>query len=603
MEFIMSKEKISKKLKDSNEKIKDFLINGTNKTCDALSWMKPSSDVAGNIKNLVGSVALASVVGVSSPVVAKDVENHVSKPTKTTVYNMSQEEITMKKMLEESFVADPNFNQYVVDPNKTKDVVLLGESKLAIDNKPSFTLNAVIINGVKYIDTMSRNDLKESLEDSYKRYSEIDYGENINNKKRVALIDKDIFELEKQKDKLEKYVKEASRNYYKYEDKLDKRIDNIYDMNKKFVEKDSTKDYSQQIEKIMELNKQIFDKREAYFGQTDSLNRSEKNEIQQELTSLRKVKNDIMYNEIPRAMRYQFEKLDKEISILEGYNQKLEQKEIDLTRNIDAISDKLNERKVLAKSEQILDYKQDAAFLDAIKEHIHYSENSDKNGKYDVAKDIGDKAGISFGAYQLTEDSGNLKGFLKEAAKVNPEAAKILKQFKGNYFNGPDSKLISFLKDFGGTELGKKLQDEYYNKHFVEKAFELIDKYEILDKSSIAQITDHFLTGGPGGALAVIKRCKGDFSPENVAAQRLKQYEAVRIAKNNETPGLGDKFIDGWTTRAKNGEEKFAFLKDENQIKINNDLSQATPINKYFDDLKASNEDINLEKSYNIERS
>ena len=165
--------------------------------------------------------------------------------------------------------------------------------------------------------------------------------------------------------------------------------------------------------------------------------------------------------------------------------------------------------------------------------HIRKEETGSETGKYAAAKDIGDGAGISFGAYQLTEKSGNIEKYLKQlySKTSDPLAMMHLQKFKKNVYTGNKESLVNYLKQTGDTNVGRAAQDFLFKNMYLDPAKELAEKYEIKDKASISQIVDHAVNAGIGGAARVIRLAAGDYSPLNIAKSRKSDYSNI-ISKN-----------------------------------------------------------------------
>lgn len=184
-------------------------------------------------------------------------------------------------------------------------------------------------------------------------------------------------------------------------------------------------------------------------------------------------------------------------------------------------------------------------FMSDITGFIHKSETGKREGDYGAAKDIGDGAGISFGAYQMTEKSGGIKAFLdKMAADGDTKAAELSKQFnaKGNAFGGNKADLTSYLKEAGASDKGKAVQDDIYAKKYLEPALKLAEKKGITDKAAIAQIVDHSVNAGVGGAERMLNKADGT-SADDIANARKKDYQSL---------GNYDKYGKAWEARVDN---------------------------------------------------
>ncbi len=184
-------------------------------------------------------------------------------------------------------------------------------------------------------------------------------------------------------------------------------------------------------------------------------------------------------------------------------------------------------------------------FLSNISGFIHKAETGKAAGDYAAAKDIGDGAGISFGSYQLTEKSGGIKAFLNEMSKSgDAKATELAKQFNkgGTAFGGNKSELTAYLKSTGASDKGKKIQDKLYSEKYLKPALELAKSKGITDKAAIAQIVDHSVNAGVGGAKRMLNNTNGT-SAEDVANARKKDYRSLK--------NYG-KYGKGWESRVDN---------------------------------------------------
>jgi len=504
------------------------------------------------------------------------------------IYNIQMEEVSIQQMIKDSFNPDKDYKQYIVDSNSVNKTITMKDSNYTIqESSESFSLNILIKNGSKYIDTFSKSNLESAINDLMKSYKNNIPNNKINNENRINKIEKNIKILEQDKDNIENQLTKLSDKYYKIEDNIDKRVDKLYILAGKYDTKENTSKYTGSVDEILDIKKEIFNLREQYNNKTTPSTRAEKKVLQNELNSIRHV----MYKEyrnIPRAISYEFNDFDKDVKLLEKQNHKIERKELQLIDTIDEIRNSYFKKKDLANLPEILDYHKDLDFIAAIKNHIKASETSKPGGNYAEAKDIKDGAGISYGAYQFTENSGKLIKFLKIAGEENDEAKSFSKQFKnhGSTFIGlkyGKNGLLTFLKEFGNTEKGQQLQDEFYNDEFLKPAFNLIDKHEITDKFAIAQITDHYLNAGSKGAIqliARIERAGGDFSEKSIIMHRENHYLAIVAGKNRKEAGQGDKFKKGWLNRVDNTTKAFEEYSDSNILLSLNQQEKTNKINK-----------------------
>ena len=194
--------------------------------------------------------------------------------------------------------------------------------------------------------------------------------------------------------------------------------------------------------------------------------------------------------------------------------------------------------------------------------HIRKEETGSGEGKYNIAKDIGDGAGISFGAYQLTEKSGNIEKYIKQVyAKTNdPVAMGHLSKFRRGMYTGDKKSLISYLQQSGDTAVGKAAQDFLFKSMYLDPAKELASKYKITDKASISQIIDHAVNAGMGGAARMLRLAAGDYSPVNMARARKADYSSL-ISKNSNLA----KYQKVWFGRVDRNAAMFSGFKPEDK--------------------------------------
>ena len=207
--------------------------------------------------------------------------------------------------------------------------------------------------------------------------------------------------------------------------------------------------------------------------------------------------------------------------------------------------------------------------------HIRQYETGTAAGKYDLAEDIGDGAGISFGTYQFTEKSGNLKEYIKRVVALtnDPTGQAILDNFDGNDYTGNQTGLIRYLKATGATNAGKYVQDTMYKELFMDPAKQLAASYGITDKAAISQIIDHSVNAGLGGAKRMLQRAAGDYSPDNIARARKLDYNSL-IDGNAKLA----KYRDNWFGRVDGNAKLFSSFAgevtmDPNRVPNNNALN------------------------------
>lgn len=186
--------------------------------------------------------------------------------------------------------------------------------------------------------------------------------------------------------------------------------------------------------------------------------------------------------------------------------------------------------------------------------HIRKEETGSEDGKYDTAGDIGDGAGISFGAYQFTEKSGNLKKFIERIVALTNDStgAGILANFDGNMYNGNKTGLTRYLKEVGATKAGKHVQDEMFKEIFLDPAKKLAASYNVTDPAAISQVIDHSLNAGLGGAKRMLSKTNGNVTPQGIAIARKVDYQDL-VNKNSK---LG-KYMNTWSRRVDNNAKAF----------------------------------------------
>lgn len=583
-----------------------------------------------NFEKLIAAFITAGTIASASNVSQDNIKNN---------YEVKQaQEISIEEMNNKIFLPHTKGKQYIVDPNKVQNVITLSNGLSTQVNDRTKNLNIVTENGMSYIDTNSRiKVIKElnSLLESYKA-SKIDYeSEEINNLGRIKNLDKTITSIEKDIDSTTKELSKIRNEYTKENDRLNKTRNTIID----FANKTPNDSDKQLILEILNKKAELFDKREKFFGVTNPIN--DKSQLQGEIDVIKSdIKNllksittdengkkRVLDNNLKQTI-YQLNNFDSNIASLERFNQKLESRELELINMFNNIKD-LNEQKLdLSKSEQIISFKNDNEFLEAIKSHIKFSETSNEKGDYAKTGNIGDGAGISFGAYQFTESSGMIKKYLIELSQNGyPEAkafankmqmvdeknknGEIVLRKDGSVsrvmdFKGDDKLLSDFLKKVGNSEGSVKIQEELYEKYYLQKAYNLIDNHnttnpynQILDKTSVAQIVDHYLNTGSLGISQMLARCKGDFSPENVKDSRISHYEA--IAKNPEKAP----FLDGWKTRSENCYANLSEFSDAKELeKMSSQKTASIDFQEYYKNIKNGNIDLpTLQNDYELQRS
>lgn len=563
----------------------------------------------GMIKTLAGTMVAAGVIvpnidanatnvmNTNMDSVKKTIEVKKQNKSEEKVFNIQGKEVTIKDMMKNSFLPSDKYNQYVIDPNNVKSVSKLNNTGLSIQtNNVSSTLNTITENGINYIDTDRKNELQQEIRDLYKSYKDSNFDitkDDVNNKNRIETLNQETTILENElQSELQKIEKERN-NYFEKKEKLIK--------GEEFI-KDYAKNNNINVDHVFELKAKMFDKIEKIYNQQTSA--EEKKQCQKELNNLRKeIENDSDFKKIPRKIRYKADDYDSSLKDLEKLHRNIENREYNLINIMNEIQDNNQQKIDLATSDNIVSYKNDQDFLDSMKNHIRFSETSKKEGNYTKFGNIDDGAGISFGTYQFTEESGMLKKYLSTMAmeEQNPKLREQYFKFaqqcvkenvvnknnetvKVNTFKGDVDKLKSFLTKNADNDISRNVQDKLYNENYVQKAFELVDRYQILDKASIAHVVDHFLNTGRGGAEQMLAKCNGDFSPENIADARHKSYIAIAASKEKKEVGTGNKFLEGWHNRVDNASNTLGEFSDVNEL--NKLKSGNLSFNEYMKDLK-----------------
>jgi hypothetical protein len=191
--------------------------------------------------------------------------------------------------------------------------------------------------------------------------------------------------------------------------------------------------------------------------------------------------------------------------------------------------------------------------------HIRKQETGSTDGKYGLADDIGDGAGISFGTYQFTEKSGNLKEYLTRLVALtnDPVGQNYLSKFEDNEYTGIKSGLEKYLRETGDTPAGRYIQDLLYKELFLEPAKELAASYGITNPASVSQIIDHSVNAGLGGAKRMLYMAAGNYTPENIAKSRKLDY--MKLITNNSKLS---KYQKTWFNRVDANAEMFNIAVD-----------------------------------------
>ncbi len=175
-------------------------------------------------------------------------------------------------------------------------------------------------------------------------------------------------------------------------------------------------------------------------------------------------------------------------------------------------------------------------------------------GKYGTVGDIGDGAGISFGAYQLTRAS--LQAFVKRMDEVGvPGAFHCRPTPRG-------SACLTWLKAVSTTDESKKIQDEIFVNMYYEPAMKIAKKFGITDPKAQLHVIDHAVNAGNGGAKRMLSRTQKGADSATVASARIKDYESL---KN------WGRYKKSWTRRVRIIEGTDVSVDSTGQISIDGD--------------------------------
>lgn len=167
----------------------------------------------------------------------------------------------------------------------------------------------------------------------------------------------------------------------------------------------------------------------------------------------------------------------------------------------------------------------------SLKEKILFSETGSPDGNYSALKDIGDGAGLSGGAFQFTEKSGNLQKISKVLG-LNPDSYKN----RGEYKKALSTAL--------GSDLGKKVQDQFFQKEFVAPVDAYMKRKGINDPRIRGFLIDTRINGGYLDNIETAKK-NNDYSYPSYIKARSDRYNRLI----NQNPALYKQFEDGWNER------------------------------------------------------
>lgn len=227
------------------------------------------------------------------------------------------------------------------------------------------------------------------------------------------------------------------------------------------------------------------------------------------------------------------------------------------------LGDSVDEKANYETPEEVKNVKTDFTtsgnFKEDVKRNTRFLETSKYEGDYAKTGDIGDKAGISFGAYQLTEKSGGVQEYIKKMGKYDPEAKAISDNYKGT-----SKEVISnYLKKSGSTEQGRAIQDGMYDEKYYNPVMKLAAKKGITNEASIAQMLDHQINSGK--ASRMLQFTDGDYSPESIAKARREHYQAIADHDPDKK-----KYLKNWNNRVNKFDKNFKSYSDKNITPVDN---------------------------------
>ncbi len=170
---------------------------------------------------------------------------------------------------------------------------------------------------------------------------------------------------------------------------------------------------------------------------------------------------------------------------------------------------------------------------------IRTMETKNQYSKVGVLKD---GAGISFGAYQLTQKAGSLSKFLKLYSSMSheytSEAVKMNKVVSTKGTKIPRAEVITWLRKIGNTPSAMKAQDLIFYKHYYTPALKAT-KGKFKNKYVIAHLIDQNVTGG---MKWVARNIKGD-DEQSVITARIAYYSTVPSQEKRS------RYLKGWKNR------------------------------------------------------
>lgn len=156
---------------------------------------------------------------------------------------------------------------------------------------------------------------------------------------------------------------------------------------------------------------------------------------------------------------------------------------------------------------------------------IRLAETGSAKGKYDTVGEVGDGAGLSIGAYQFTEKSG--------------QAKKLANMLGFNDVRNPE-----FHKSLS-TPIGKKAQDDLFVSQYKGKPDQYAKQYGIKDPKTYGFMLDTNLNGGLDDVMKRASEMEGGIILSNLIKARGDRYNTL-IEQNPKQFG---KFRDTWNDR------------------------------------------------------
>jgi len=149
-----------------------------------------------------------------------------------------------------------------------------------------------------------------------------------------------------------------------------------------------------------------------------------------------------------------------------------------------------------------------------------------REGNYGTIGDIGDGAGLSVGAYQFTEKSGQAQQLAKNLG------LQSVKQLTPQILASPQ---------------GRRAQDDLVLSKYATPAKRVAKKHKISDPKAVEFLIDTNVNGGMQNVISRAKK-KGGLTLANLKAARKDRY--AHLAKTN--PKKYKQFLKGWYNRVDN---------------------------------------------------